>query len=57
MLISLIIFIGQVLIVEFGGDFFNVAPLRILDWLIIIGATSLVLWIGEFLRLFHKKSR
>lgn len=53
-LITLIIFIGQVLIVEFGGDFFNVEPLKILDWVIIVGATSLVLWIGELIRLFKK---
>lgn len=55
-LISVIIFFGQILIVEFGGEFFNVVPLNILDWLIIVGATSLVLWIGELLRLFSKKT-
>ena len=51
-LITLIILVGQILIVEIGGEFFNVTPIKILDWLIIIGATSLVLWIGEFIRLF-----
>ena len=45
---------GQVLIVSIGGDFFNVEPLKFIDWLIIIGSTSLVLWIGELLRLFKK---
>lgn len=49
-IIAIIIFIGQIAIVELGGEFFNVEPLRILDWLIIIGATSLVLWLGELLR-------
>lgn len=53
-LISLIILVGQVLIVELGGEFFNVEPLKIIDWVIIIAATSLVLWIGEFIRLFKK---
>ncbi|MDE6769013.1 MAG: cation transporting ATPase C-terminal domain-containing protein, partial [Muribaculaceae bacterium] len=53
-LIAFFILVGQVLIVTFGGQFFNVTPLRITDWLIIIGATSFVLWIGEFLRLFKK---
>ena len=52
--ISLIILFGQIVIVEFGGDFFNVQPLKILDWLIIIGSTSLVLWMGELLRLIRK---
>lgn len=54
-LISLIIVFGQIFIVEVGGEFFNVTPLKILDWLIIIGSTSFVLWIGEFIRLFRKK--
>ena len=45
--IAAIIFFGQILIVEFGGDFFNVVPLRLSDWTIIIIATSVVLWVGE----------
>lgn len=53
--IAAMIFVGQILIVEFGGEFFTVTPLRLSDWLIIIGVTSLVLWIGEFLRLFRKR--
>lgn len=50
-LIVVCIFVGQILIVEFGGPFFSVVPLRITDWLIIISATSLVVWLGELLRL------
>lgn len=46
-----LIFFGQILIVELGGAMFNVVPLSISDWLITVGATSLVLWIGEFVRL------
>ena len=53
-LIALVILLGQVLIVSVGGDFFNVEPLKFIDWVIIIGSTSLVLWIGEFIRLFKK---
>lgn len=49
-LIACIIFFGQIFIVELGGEFFNVEPLKILDWLIIVGGTSLVLWIGEIIR-------
>ena len=53
-MIATLIFVGQILIVSFGGEFFNVEPLRLSDWLIIIGSTSLVLWIGELLRLFRR---
>ncbi len=49
-----IILIGQVLIVSFGGKMFSVTPLHWLDWLTIIGATSIVFWIGEVKRLFGR---
>lgn len=49
-LIATVIVIGQVFITTFGGQMFNVTPLKLTDWTIIIGATSLVLWTGEFLR-------
>ncbi|MBD5303094.1 MAG: calcium-translocating P-type ATPase, PMCA-type [Bacteroides sp.] len=55
LLIALIILLGQILIVTVGGNFFNVVPLSVTDWAIIIGATSFVLWIGEIGRLFSKK--
>lgn len=51
-LISAAILGGQILIVTFGGQFFNVMPLRLSDWVTVIAGTSLVLWIGEFIRLF-----
>ncbi len=54
-LIAVLILAGQILIVEFGGGFFGVTPLSLSDWLIIIGGTSLVLWVGEFLRLFRSR--
>ncbi|MCH5240897.1 MAG: calcium-translocating P-type ATPase, PMCA-type [Muribaculaceae bacterium] len=54
LLIALIIFGGQILIVELGREFFNVVPLKFLDWVIIVGCTSIVLWIGELIRLFKK---
>ena len=53
-LIALVIFAGQILIVQFGGEFFNVVPLSLTDWCIIVASTSLVLWIGELIRLFKK---
>lgn len=49
-----IILVGQILIVTFGGDVFRTVPLEIRDWFIILGATSLVLWIGELVRLIKK---
>lgn len=52
--IALFILLGQIVIVTIGGQFFNVVPLRLTDWIIIISSTSLVLWVGEFLRLFKK---
>lgn len=55
--VSFIILIGQILIVEFGGNVFRTVPLQFNDWLIIIGSTSLVLWIGELIRLIKKKNR
>lgn len=48
---SLIIVAGQILIVTFGGAFFSVEPLKLTDWAIIIVATSMVLWVGELVRL------
>ena len=50
MLIALAIVLGQVFITTFGGQMFNVTPLKLVDWAIIIGATSVVLWLGEILR-------
>ncbi len=50
LLISITIFIGQILIISIGGSFFNVEPLKLSDWLIIILSTSSVLWIGELIR-------
>ncbi|MCH5235687.1 MAG: calcium-translocating P-type ATPase, PMCA-type [Muribaculaceae bacterium] len=55
LLIATLILGGQILIVELGRDFFNVTPLKFLDWIIIIGCSSVVLWIGELIRLFEKK--
>lgn len=52
--IALLILLGQIAIVSLGGEFFTVVPLKFTDWLIIIASTSLVLWIGEFLRLFRR---
>ena len=51
MLVALLILFGQWLIVTIGGEMFSVTALQLTDWLIIIGSTSVVLWIGEIKRL------
>lgn len=53
--IVLAILVGQIAIVELGREFFNVVPLKFTDWAIIIGSTSLVLWVGELMRLFSRR--
>ena len=49
-----IIFFGQIAIMNLLPDFFNVEPIGIMDWLIIIVGTSVVLIAGEIVRLFSK---
>ena len=53
-MIAAAIIIGQVVITTFGGAMFSVTPLLLTDWCFIIAATSLVLWIGELLRLIKR---
>ena len=53
-LIVLAILGGQFLIVQFGGAVFRTEPLDWQTWLIIIGSSSLVLWIGELIRLVKR---
>lgn len=52
--IAAIIFFGQIAIMNLLPDFFNVEPISIMDWLIIIVGTSVVLVAGEIVRLFSK---
>ena len=54
--IAVVILVGQWVIVTIGGEMFNVVPLKLNDWAIIIGSTSIVLWIGEIIRLVKSKS-
>ena len=50
LIVAVLILVGQYLIVSYGGEVFRTVPLSPKDWVIIIGSTSFVLWIGEFLR-------
>lgn len=54
LIVSLLILVGQFLIVEFGGEVFRTVPITLKDWGIIIAATSSVLWLGEIIRLFKR---
>jgi Ca2+-transporting ATPase len=54
--IATCIFIGQILIVTFGGQMFNVTPLSLRHWVMIICGTSIVLWIGELVRWIRSKN-
>ncbi len=52
--IATAIFFGQIAIMNLVPDFFNVSPISISDWLIIILGTSVVLFFGEIVRIFSK---
>lgn len=54
-LVSILILIGQILIVSFGGEVFRTMPLTLKDWIIIICSTSVVLWVGEIVRFIKRK--
>ncbi len=49
-LVLVIILVGQWLIVTFGGEMFRTEPLSAKEWLLIIAATSVVMWAGELWR-------
>lgn len=53
--IAAFIFVGQILMVQFGGAVFRTVPLSLRDWLVIIGGTSIVLWIGEIWRMVQMR--
>ena len=48
--VAIIILMGQIIIVEWGGEVFRTVPLTFRQWLYIIGGTSIVLWVGEIWR-------
>ena len=51
-----VIFIGQVLIVQFGGKMFNVVPLNLEQWVKIIVITMPVMLVGELWHRLHRPS-
>ena len=50
LLVAVVILVGQVLLVEFGGALVGTQPLDLDDWLVAFASTSLVLWFGELAR-------
>ena len=54
-LILLAIGVGQVLIVEFGGEVFRTVPLSWGEWAEVIGFTSLLAIGGELIRAVRRK--
>ncbi len=54
LLILAIILVGQMLINQFAGSFFNLEPLGWDEFFIIFAATSVVLVVGEIVRLFRR---
>ena len=55
LLVLLLILAGQWLIVTFGGRMFRTVPLSFTEWAAIIGATSVVMWVGEVWRRLKPK--
>ena len=53
--VLLLILVGQILIVSFGGEVFRTTPISWQDWLIVIGSTSIVMWVGEIYRLLKRE--
>ena len=53
-LVLVLVLVGQWLIVTFGGEMFRTTPLSLHEWLLIIGSTSVVLWVGELWRGFKR---
>ena len=49
-LVLILVLVGQWIIVTFGGEMFRTTPLSLHEWLLIIGSTSIVLWVGEIWR-------
>ena len=54
LLIATVILVGQVIIVTFAGEIFNVEPISFKDWLLIIAITSPVMLIPDIVRFIRR---
>ena len=54
--IAIIVLVGQILIVQlpFLNSFFNVVPLKMIDWVIVIGLSALVMIVREIFALIKR---
>lgn len=50
LLVFLLTLSGQWAIVEFGGKMFRTDGMSLVEWLVVIGTTSVVMWMGELAR-------
>ena len=55
--VLLLILVGQIAIVTWGGEVFRTVPITLRDWAIIVGGTSLVMWAGELSRWIKRRQR
>lgn len=56
-LILAAIAVGQVLIVEWGGEVFRTVPLSGAEWMAVVGSTSLLAFGGEIIRALRRRAR
>lgn len=55
--IAVVILIGQIIIVTFGGEMFSVTPLSVNDWIWIISLTSPVFIVADIIRFIANVSK
>lgn len=53
-IIVLLILLGQILIVQFGGELFRTEPMSFTEWIYIIGCTSVITLLREYQTLQNK---
>lgn len=53
-LIAAVILVGQILLVQFGGEVFRTVPLSAMEWAVLLVATVPVLAVGEVIRAMGK---
>ncbi|MBQ8046867.1 MAG: calcium-translocating P-type ATPase, PMCA-type [Prevotella sp.] len=54
LLVLATIMVGQVAIVEWGGSVFRTMPITLREWIVVVLATSVVMWTGEAIRLVKR---
>lgn len=55
--VLLFVLVGQWVIVTFGGRMFRTEPLSFSEWAMLIAITSVVLWVGEFIRFIARRKQ